>query len=124
MRGTLHTPTEESRRVVAILADHGVPQDDIGLAVGATGKTLRRHYGRELESGIALANARVLTTAFEMATSGRCPAMTIFWLKTRLGWRERDAREVMPNSVDDFTTKQLVAEILARRAGVDGRSPE
>lgn len=30
-----------------------------------------------------------MRTAFQMATSGTIPAMTIFWLKARAGWRDR-----------------------------------
>lgn len=111
-----HIPTDDSRRVVEVLAGHGIPQDEIGLVINATGKTLRRYYPRELEAGMARARAQVVTTAFEMATSGRCPAMTIFWLKTRLGWRERDAREVEPQTATDLTNEQLAAEIVARHA--------
>ena len=31
-----------------------------------------------------------MQTAFKMAISGKCPAMTIFWLKTRAGWSEKE----------------------------------
>lgn len=46
-----------------------------------------------IESGRAKAAARVTKTAYELATSGKCPAMTMFWCKTRLGWREVDRLE-------------------------------
>lgn len=41
-----------------------------------------------MESGRAKAAAAVTRTAYDLATSGKCPPMTMFWLKTRLGWRE------------------------------------
>ena len=44
-------------------------------------KTLRKHFRQELSSGMAEANAVVARVAYEMALSGRYPAMTIFWTK-------------------------------------------
>lgn len=41
-----------------------------------------------ISSGRSKAAAAVCETAFNMATSGAHPAMTMFWLKTRQGWRE------------------------------------
>ena len=35
-----------------------------------------------------------LLTAFQMANSGKFPVMTIFWLKTRCGWKETKAHEL------------------------------
>ncbi len=41
-----------------------------------------------LEKGRAQAGAKVMKTAFDMATSGKHPIMTMFWLKCREGWKE------------------------------------
>lgn len=43
-----------------------------------------------------MASTMVRKRAFEMATDGKNPAMTIFWLKTREGFREKD-REINLN---------------------------
>ena len=51
-------------------------------------KTLRKHFHDELDRGAAEANSQVRRTFYKMATSGECPAATIFWLKCRDGWRE------------------------------------
>jgi hypothetical protein len=44
-------------------------------------KTLRKHFRPELSNGFAEAYAAVARTAYEMAVSGRYPAMSIFWDK-------------------------------------------
>src|SRR5947207_9488960 len=44
-------------------------------------KTLRKHFSEELSKGLAEATAAVARTAYEMALSGRYPAMLLFWLK-------------------------------------------
>ena len=32
-------------------------------------------------------------TAYNLAKSGKCPVMTMFWLKTQAGWRETSRLE-------------------------------
>ena len=54
--------------------------------------TLLKHFREELDNGATKANVKVVAALFKMATSGDCPAATIFWCKTRLGWREKDDR--------------------------------
>jgi AcrR family transcriptional regulator len=66
----------------------GIPQEDIAAALGISLPTLHKHYRQELDHGMTEANARVVRTAFQQATSGESPAMTMFWLKTRMGWKE------------------------------------
>jgi DNA-binding XRE family transcriptional regulator len=46
-----------------------------------------------LEKGRATASHKVMETAYRMATSGRTPAMTMFWLKCRERWREVSVHE-------------------------------
>lgn len=49
-----------------------------------TDTNLRHSY----EQGRETANLLVKETAFQLATSGKCPAMTMFWLKTQCRWSE------------------------------------
>ena len=73
------------------MAAYGVPEDEIARSMGEHGidpKTLRKHFRRELDIGATKANSNVAQTAYQMATSGKCPAATIFWLKCRAGWKE------------------------------------
>jgi len=74
-----------------------LPDNHIALIVEIAPRTLRKHFRKELDRGMAEANAKVLQTLFGMATSGRNTAATIFWSKTRCGLRER--READEHSV-------------------------
>jgi hypothetical protein len=75
-------PTQEQRALVKSRAAVGLPQDDIcKLLRLRSPKTLRKCFERELSHGLAEATAVVARTAYEMAISGRYPAMTYFWLK-------------------------------------------
>ena len=80
-------PTQEQRSQVKTLAGLGLSQQEICAIVGLRSpKTLRRHYQRELATGIAEATTKVKQTAFQLAMSGRDPRSTIFWLRTRMRW--------------------------------------
>jgi hypothetical protein len=83
-----HTPTAEQRKQVETLAGYGLTVEQIGYVLACSHDTVKRHYVEELERGQAVAVAKVAQTAFQMATSGNEPAMTMFWLKTRARWRE------------------------------------
>jgi hypothetical protein len=75
-------PTPEQRKLVRSLAALGVPQQGICVLVGLRSpKTLRKHFRPELFHGLAEATAAVARTAYEMAVSGRYPAMSMFWDK-------------------------------------------
>ena len=91
------SPTPEQRRSVKVMAGLGLRQEHIALIVEIAPRTLRKHFRKELDRGMAEANAKVLQTLFGMATSGRNTAATIFWSKTRCGLRER--READEHSV-------------------------
>jgi len=92
-------PTEEQRKRVKLLAGLGMKQEQIAKLVGVRSTTsLRKHFRDELLQGPVAAAVRVRRTLYEMATSGRNQAATIFWLKTRAGWSEK-GRE--PEMVDE-----------------------
>ena len=44
-------------------------------------------------TGSVKANSSVAQSLYKMATSGKCPASTMFWLKCRAGWRETSVIE-------------------------------
>lgn len=83
-----HEPTDETRRQVTALAGYGLNQQQIAAIIGIGRSTLQTHYQEELDSGKAKASAKVAQTAYEMAISGKVPAMTMFWLKTQCRWKE------------------------------------
>jgi hypothetical protein len=90
--------SDEQRRLVRSLAGCGVRQAHIASIVGIRSLvTLRKHFREELTLGPLEASANVMRTAFQLATSSRHPAMTIFWLKTRARWTEKwEPREAEP----------------------------
>ena len=82
-------PTQEQRRAVKKLAGFGLTQQQICSVVGIRSpKVLRQQFRQELAMGPVEARTAVMRTAFRLANSGRNPAMTMFWLKTRGRWSE------------------------------------
>lgn len=61
---------------------------DIANVFEVSEATLKKYCAEELSKGRSIAKAEVQNTAFKLATSGKCPAMTMFWLKTRDQWYE------------------------------------
>lgn len=84
------SPTDDQRRLVKSMAAIGIPHEDIALKIGVrSAKTLRKYFRDELDLGQIEANCKVGQTLFKLATSGECPAATMFWHKTRMRFRER-----------------------------------
>ena len=95
--------TEDRRRTVRAMAGFGMTQQDIATSLGLRStKTLRKHFPKELGGGTVDAKARVAQTLYQMATSGKHPAATIFWTKVRLGWREIQSDESRSTAIPDF----------------------
>jgi hypothetical protein len=106
------TPTDAQRENVKILSACGVPQSTMcQIIVGKNDpideKTLRKHFKVELESGAALANAKVAQSLFKKATGGNVTAQ-LFWLKTRAGWKETQNLEVTGKNGGAIETTQKV----------------
>jgi hypothetical protein len=75
-------PTEQQRKLIQSLAAMALRQEQMCKVVGLRSpKTLRKHFRAELDHGLAEACLAVVRTAYEMATSGRYPQMSIFWDK-------------------------------------------
>jgi len=83
---------EVVRERVRHLAGVGVRQDDIARIIGCAPKTLRKRLRHDLDRGVAEANATIAGYLFAAAKAGNIAA-TIFWLKTRAHWRERNATD-------------------------------
>ena len=80
--------------MVRAMAGYGVPHDDIALVVKCSPPTLRKRFRNELDVAAIEANTRVAQTLYQQATQPGNIAATIFWLKARAGWREKQAVEV------------------------------
>ncbi|WP_376094357.1 hypothetical protein ACE7GA_00960 [Roseomonas sp. CCTCC AB2023176] len=112
-QGVPFEPTEEQRRTVRAMSGYGVPQDDIATLLEVSPKTLRKHFGRELERGSIEATAKVGQSLFRMATEGGSVAAAIFWMKARAGWREKQA----PGGSEDAAGAIDAADVRGRIAG-------
>jgi hypothetical protein len=93
---------DEQNSLVARLTGLGLNMQQVADALGISKDTLERRVKEDesLRAALALGRANAATavaeTAFKLATSGNHPAMTMFWLKTRLGWREKDPQAEAP----------------------------
>ena len=85
-----HEPTKKTRLEIQNLTIAGATQAQICELYDLDLKTLRKYYREELDTGASKANGAVVGALYQMATSGQCPAASIFWAKTRLGWREKE----------------------------------
>jgi hypothetical protein len=98
-------PTAEQRRNVEAMVGFGVREADICRLIlnPETGrsineKTLRQHFGQEIDTGQIKANARVAESMYEMATKCENPSARVhaasFWLSRRAGWKETSKVEL------------------------------
>jgi len=79
-------PTDQDRTKVARMSRMGIPQKQIGFVFDISPKTLRKHFRKELNEAVE-ANLKVVQTLYSMATSGQNVAASIFWAKTRCGFK-------------------------------------
>ena len=95
-------PTAEQRRMVKSMAAMGIRQEEIARALAIRSpKTLRVHFREELDRGATDANYNVANSLYKQAMNGSTAA-TIFWLKTRAGWREGSLPESSPAAPPPF----------------------
>lgn len=77
----------------------GLTMEQIASIFGVNKRTLERRMHEDdrlkdaLDSGRAKAHLRISNVAYKMAASGNVPAMTMFWLKCRAGWKETSVQE-------------------------------
>lgn len=82
--------SDEQRQMVRALAGYGLKQEQIAVLVGVKSTaTLRKHFHHELVRGPIEAQHNVRRTLFKLATSGRNPGVTMYWLKRWGGWSEK-----------------------------------
>lgn len=110
-RPVLHVPTDLTRRFVETCIIGGIPESDICSVIEITPWELEKCYPEELSKARARANAKVAQVAFQMATSGKDKTMTIFWLKSRLGWSDSG-----PQKTERQKRAELISEIDRRLA--------
>ncbi len=119
------------------LGDHEIAQiqglaglrlslDEIASIMGFSRETLRKRRQEDpridlaMERGKSLTKQNVTATAYRMATSGKSPRMTSFWLERADGWRQRiDLGLKRPT--EDLTEEEILERLKELRADNGGR---
>ena len=113
-----HKPSDAYREQVERMAGFGFTVDQICIALDIAERTLYRYYRDELKRGHVTVNMKVANKLYRMTQGNDRSAVTaqIFWLKTRMGWRETNNHEVSgPNGEP--------VELVIRRTIVDPKKP-
>jgi hypothetical protein len=128
MARTLVQFTEKQLTELEALSGAGVQMERIAAYFELKNKkTLERMQKRDkrvkvaIEKGRAIAEASVTKTAFDMATSGKHPVMTIFWLKTRAKWKEVNHHKHEGDGVAVVSFADLVKEANRKTRAVKPR---
>ena len=107
-----HEPTTETRSNVKALASVGTTQEHIAIYLDIDVKTLRKHYRRELDTSLIIANSNVAKSLYKNANDGNVTAQ-IFWLKTKGGWSERKAQleaELLQLEIDRIKSEKSLQD--------------
>lgn len=91
--------TQEQLEKIETMAGLGLTNQQMASLLDMSKKTFERRMqdtvggSDALLKGRAKASSQVLKSAFQQATSGKNPTMTIFWLKCREGWKDTSVVE-------------------------------
>ena len=105
---------QEVAKEVYRLSGIGVPQDQIAIKIGMSRKTMTNIYRDELDRGMAEANEMICERLFKIATQGDDKVSLtacIFWVKSRMGWKETNIEEVRDFAKEDESVRRLLARI-------------
>ena len=120
MARTAFKPTAEQKRLVKVLSAHGIRQEDIATEVGLRSpKTLRKHFRKELDLARISADIAVGKTLYQMASSGKCIAATIYWENRKAARQARLVAATRPTAGPDF----VVTSDKVPLPGDSARSP-
>ena len=81
------------------MAGQGLTTPQMAAILGISKKTFERRAEEDpavadaIEKGRAVAGQKITAVAFKLASSGKYPPMTMFWLKCRERWREVQVHE-------------------------------
>jgi uncharacterized protein (DUF2384 family) len=110
--------TNDEIEQVERMAGLGLTMDQISRVIGISKDSLERRSNETaalksaISRGRANASLRVMETAYQLATSGECPSMTMFWLKTRCQWQERSSVDHTLRPVTYVTSIQPDGNLL------------
>lgn len=95
-------PHERSQKIagqVEAMAAMGLTSDEIAVALDLRPGQVREYYARELEAAPIKANVQVAQAFFNIAKSGTNWKASHAWLKSRAGWRDKDADNVLKDVI-------------------------
>lgn len=110
-RGVPYSPSEKDCREVSAMIGLGLSVEQIANIKGVTRETIHHRHQQDIDRGRPMAIAKVAETAYKLATNGKCPAMTMFWLKTQAGWKE-----ARPDLKFDADAKSLLLKAIEGKA--------
>ncbi len=120
-----HAVTEASRTMVQTLTGMGLREVDIGVVMGISARSVRRHYRRELSRGVLVANSNMAQSLYRkgMGDGPQAVAAAIFWMKTRAGWQEVERRELSgidggPIDLRALSTEQIIGLLIEHEGAV------
>jgi len=84
-----HKPTKETTKQVKEYSQYGVTQEKIASSLGISVKTLMKHYKETVRTSSLVLGAEIAGLLVKSCRDGNVQAQ-IFFMKTRMGWREID----------------------------------
>ena len=100
--------TPEQVDQIEVMVGYGLTYEQIAAIFRMSRRTLlyrikeNEDLAEAIDRGRARAALKVTKTAYEMAVSGECYQMTMFWLKCRQGWRQTDRVTKPDDDEDEF----------------------
>lgn len=111
-----YVPDEKTRTIVKVMTAGGIQQSFIAEAIGIDEKLLRQHYRKELDTGLAEANAQVVSRLFKQ-TETNIRAVE-FWLTNR---DKKNWAHTQRVAVEQDTAKNLGDRLARAQAKISGK---
>lgn len=110
-------PTDDQRAWVRQRLAYGATQEQVWKRLGISEVTFRKHFKIEIDESQGDLDHEVVGYAMKLIREG-CPAMTIFYLKARMGWRETQAIE-LTGKARGISDKPLTEGEFEKQFGVE-----
>ena len=81
---------EAVKRTIRLMAGYQISEREIARALGLELRAMQIEFAEVLTTAKVDAKARVAETCYRLATDGKNPGVTMFWLKTQGGWRDKE----------------------------------